>query len=282
MSEAPRNSNPGELTEELRRLLLAVEASGRAILPSSNDELLQTIVEAAARIFGAAAASIALVDEKGQALEFQVAYGAGRDEVIGMRIPLDRGIAGYVAMTGQPIAVSNVQEDTRFNKDFAKSTGYVPRSILAMPLISDDRVIGVMEVLDKISAPSFGMQDMELLGMFARQAAIAIHQSQQYDLLNESLVRGIKRLAGEDISSDLLSALEPGEDEGSRERDLLALADLFNAIGELGDAERHLCVRVLEAFAEHAARRRGNMGTRGHGDAETRGHGDAGTRGQGE
>lgn len=237
--------------------MLAVEASGRAILPSSNDELLQTIVEAAARIFGAAAASIALVDEKGQALEFKVAYGAGRDEVVGMRIPLDRGIAGYVAMTGQPIAVSDVRHDTRFNQDFAKSTGYVPRSILAMPLISDDRVIGVMEVLDKISAPSFGMQDMELLAMFARQAAIAIHQSQQFGLLNETLVRGLKRLARDETASDVLRALEPGtapEDNAARERDLLAIGDLFNAISQLGDAERALCLKVLEAFAEHAKR----------------------------
>jgi GAF domain-containing protein len=256
MSETRTDSASRRWADELRRLLLAVEASGRAILPSSNDELLQTIVEAAARIFGAAASSIALVDEKGQALEFKVAYGAGRDEVIGMRIPLDRGIAGYVAMTAQPIAVSNVQQDTRFNQDFAKSTGYVPRSILAMPLISDDRVIGVMEVLDKINAPSFGMQDMELLGIFARQASIAIHQSQQFDLLNESLVRGIKRLAGVDVSSDLLSALEPeAEGDGSRERDILALGDLFNAIAELGDAERALCIKVLDAFAEHARRR---------------------------
>lgn len=266
MDQAPSEPTSNELAEQLRRLLLAVEASGRAVLPSSNDELLQTIVEAAARIFGAAAASIALVDEKGQALEFKVAYGAGRDDVVGMRIPLDRGIAGYVAMTGQPIAVSDVQQDTRFNQDFAKSTGYVPRSILAMPLISDDRVIGVMEVLDKISAPSFGLQDMELLAIFARQAAIAIHQSQQFDLLNESLVRGLKRLAGEEASPELARALEYGDEgDGARERDLLALGDLFNAISSLGDAERALCLRVLETFAEHAKSR-----TRRWGDAATR------------
>jgi GAF domain-containing protein len=256
MSETTTDSGSRGLAEGLRRLVLAVEASGRAILPSSNDELLQTIVEAAARIFGAAAASIALVDEKGQVLEFKVAYGAGREEVVGMRIPLDRGIAGYVAMTGQPIAVSNVHEDTRFHEDFAKSTGYVPRSILAMPLISGDRVIGVMEVLDKINAPSFGMQDMELLGLFARQAAIAIYQSQQVALLEVSLVRGLRRLAGEEVgaeSAELLGALaESSDGDGSRERDLLALADLFNAIGELGDAERKACVRILGAFAEYA------------------------------
>ena len=137
----------GHLAEELRRLLASIEATGRALLPASNLELLQTVVDAAARIFGAAAASICLVDEAEQMLEFKVAYGAGREEVLGMRIPLDRGIAGYVANTGQPIAISNVQQDPRFNQEFAKSTGYVPRSILATPLIIGDRVIGVMEIL---------------------------------------------------------------------------------------------------------------------------------------
>ena len=250
MNEDP--SRDSKLARQLQRLLQAIEASGHAILPSSNRDLLQSIVDAAARIFGAAAASIALVDEKQQVLEFKVAYGIGNEDVVGMRIPLDSGIAGYVAMTGQPIAISNVQQDARFNQDFARSTGYVPRSILATPLLSGDRVIGVMEVLDKINAPSFGMQDMELLGLFAQQAAIAIHQSQQVDRIGEALVRGIKQLVAADPSAesaDLIRALEeaPGDDA----RDLLALADAFNAVSELGEAEHKTCLQILSAFGDY-------------------------------
>ena len=243
------------LAQQLQRLLEAIEASGRAILPSSNRDLLQSIVDAAARIFGAAAASIALVDEKQQALEFKVSYGVGNEDVVGMRIPLDKGIAGYVAMTGQPIAISNVQQDARFNQDFARSTGYVPRSILATPLLWGDHVIGVMEVLDKINAPSFGLQDMELLGMFAQQAAIAIFQSQQYDAINAAVVRGLKQLAAGDLtanSAELLGALETDAGDEARTRDLLALADLLNSIGQLGEAERRACLQILSAFGDYA------------------------------
>ncbi|MCL5999150.1 MAG: GAF domain-containing protein [Chloroflexi bacterium] len=253
----------GNLAEQLRRLLLAVEASGRAVLPGSNLELLQSIVEAAARIFGAAAASIALVDEQAQELEFKVSYGAGSDEVVGMRIPLDTGIAGYVAMTGQPIAISDVQQDARFNRAFAGSTGYVPRSILATPLVYRERVLGVMEVLDKISASSFGLQDMELLGMFARQAAIAIDQSQQVASLTQLLVQGLRRLAVSDtgaVPDELLAVLEHSGDAASpddvRTRDLLALADRFNAISELGEAERLACLQILAVFGDYARARR--------------------------
>ncbi len=255
--EANDPSREGKLAEQLKRLLLAIEASGQAVLPGENDELLNSIVEAAARIFGAAAASLALVDEKKQTLEFKVSVGAGNESVVGMSIPLDKGIAGYVAMTGQPIAISNVMQDARFNKDFARSTGYVPRSILAMPLLIGERVIGVMEVLDKISAPSFGVQDMELLGMFARQAAIAISQSQQIARLDEALVRGLKRLLEPEEALEPVSmALEEDGEDTVRAREVLALADLFNEISALGEAERKACLQILGAFAEYGRSKR--------------------------
>ncbi len=238
------------VTEQIRRLLLAVRATGRAILPGDSDELLQTIVEAAARLFGAAAASMALVDDKQQELVFRVAYGAGQEEVIGMRIPIDRGIAGYVASTGQPIAVSDVQRDPRFARATAEQTGYVPRSILAMPLIIEERVIGVMEVLDKIAAPAFGLQDMELLGLFARQAAIAIHQAQQTERLEQVLLAGLTQWAEQEEAAALASLFSAAGDE--EVDDLLALADSFYAISALGDAERQACRSILETFAGYA------------------------------
>src|SRR5512137_1114318 len=120
MSEEPANDH---LKEELVRLLQALEAAGRTVLPGSSDALLSSIVEAAARIFGAAAASIMLVDEAEKVLVFKVAYGVGGKDLVGVKIPINHGIAGYVAMSGQPIAISDVAEDTRFNRDFAKSTG---------------------------------------------------------------------------------------------------------------------------------------------------------------
>ena len=125
-------SDEGQLAAEFGRLVQALAATGRAALPGSADALLHAIVEAAARIFGAGAASILLVNEAESVLEFKVSYGAANRDLVGMRIPLDQGIAGYVAMTGQPMAISNVEQDSRFNRDFAQSTGYVPRSIAAV------------------------------------------------------------------------------------------------------------------------------------------------------
>ncbi len=250
MSETDHDS---ALKQELRRLALAIQVTGRAVLPRSNQELLESIVQAAARIFGAAAASIALVNERGGCLEFQVSYGAGSEQVRGLRIPLDQGIAGYVVMTGQPMAISNVQQDPRFARATAEKTGYVPRSILATPLVWRDRVIGVMEVLDKLAAPAFGMQDMELLGLFAQQAAIAISQSQQFEQLNDLILRGVRDLlsTGGAEPSEIIDVLQRPPDEGTV-RDLFDLADRVNAISALGEAERQTCLKILDIFAQQA------------------------------
>ena len=246
-----RPSRDDELSNQLRQLIHIFEATGRAILPTSSRELLQSIVEAAARIFGAAAASIALVDESRQILCFEVAYGAGQEDVVGEAISLDSGIAGYVAMTGNPIAIADVRKDPRFDQDFAQKTGYVPDSILAMPLIWNERVVGVMEVLDKIDSPSFGMQDMELLGLFAQQAAIAIYQSKQYDRIGEVLLNGLKELSQETSSIELYEifrTLSKKAEEDKGARDLIELAKRIYAISELGEAERKLCIQILDGF----------------------------------
>jgi GAF domain-containing protein len=254
----PEDSKEDRIGRELSQLLQALDATGRIDLPGSTDALLKSIVEAAAKIFGAAAASILLVNEPEGVLIFKVAYGASDHELVGRRIPLNQGIAGYVAMSGQPIAIADVAQDTRFNRDFASSTGYVPRSILATPLMAGERVLGVMEVLDKISAPSFGMQDMELLGLFARQAALAIHQAQSMDNIGVALLEGLKKLAAAELKqapSGLLDNLKPGED-GAKQEDLDRLVEVLKEFSEMGGEERQMALKILEAVVAYSQNRR--------------------------
>jgi GAF domain-containing protein len=251
----PQDDEPSNwMRRQLFSLVDVLQASGASLLPTSSDDLLESIVEAAARIFGAAAASIALVLEEEQALEFRVAYGSGNEQVIGRRIPLDAGIAGYVAMTGQPIAISDVKRDPRFEQDFAESTGHVPDSILATPLVWEERVIGVMEVLDKVDAPSFGMQDMELMGIFAQQAAIAIRQSQVHEALDRALQAGLSEIASGTDSleiGELLDTLAAHPETDPATAELAQIGALLAGFSQAGDAERALCIQVLRAFNDY-------------------------------
>lgn len=110
---------------------------------------LSSSVAAVRSLFSAAACSVALVDAEGGTLRFVAAAGEGAGEILGVELPVGRGIAGWAAMSGQPIAVRDVSRDTRFARDVAEATHYVPTSLLAAPVFDDDgEVLGVLEVLD--------------------------------------------------------------------------------------------------------------------------------------
>ena len=162
--------------EAVRAIALRLEA-GRRLAPPTTTLLLRSIVEATVALFDAEASSIALYDPASGRLVFQVAAGSQGDGVVGLAIGPDQGIAGYVFSTGLPLALSDVANDARFGRSAAEQTGYVPRSVVAVPLLDDEGSIGVLEVLDRRSQAAFDLRDIELAAVFARQAAVAIRAS---------------------------------------------------------------------------------------------------------
>ncbi len=135
------------------------------------DALLTSVADLGRRSFGAAACSLALLEADDEHLLFRAASGEGAGEVVGLRLPVDRGIAGWVVSSGQPIAVSDVRADPRFAVDVAEATGYVPRVILAAPVTAGGEPLGVVEVLD----PGPGVADpLDLLAVLAAHAALVV------------------------------------------------------------------------------------------------------------
>jgi GAF domain-containing protein len=163
----------GGSVEELIGAIAARGDIARRLEPPALDRLLRSIVQATVELFDAEAASIALLGGDGR-LRFRVAAGPHGQGVIGLTVAVGEGIAGYVQQTGQPLALSDVASDPRFGRERAARTGYVPRSVLAVPLELDDEVIGVLEVLDKRGESGFDLADLARAGVFARQAAVAI------------------------------------------------------------------------------------------------------------
>lgn len=117
-------------------------------------ELLQSVVDVARAIFGAAASSVFLLDEEADELVFQAVSGQGEEFLVGRRFPAGRGIAGWVATSGEPMVVDDLTTDSSFDRALAESTEFVPSALMAAPLISDGRVLGVLEVLDPSPAPA--------------------------------------------------------------------------------------------------------------------------------
>ena len=249
--ENPASDSP--LVEQLHNLINAIEASGQAILPYSNIELLQSIVESANRIFAATATAIALITDDGQELEFKVAFNIINQDIIGMRFPAHSGIAGYVTMTGQPLAVSQVEEDPRFNRSFAEQSGYIPKSILAVPLVAGDNVFGVIEVLDKVNGDSFSLQDIELLSLLADQAALALAQAKQFNQLQSVLIAGLKEIAATGTGTPATELLDALESQPAAGDDLIGLAEMIKDVSALGGGSGMPAARYCEFFRITAA-----------------------------
>ena len=159
-------TSPDDLLRELGELATSL---GPAVRPAGTDELLRALTETARRLFGAAACSLALLSDDDSELIYTTAAGEGADDVTGMRITSSHGIAGLVVQSGQPIAISDVASDPRFSRGLAEQTGYIPRTILAVPVETPQRMLGVISLLDRDERRPGAEQDMALLSLFADQ-----------------------------------------------------------------------------------------------------------------
>ena len=157
---------------------LAAERAAAAGMLGGDEEtsrqLLQSIVDVARSIFGAQAASIFLYDEEADELVFEAVSGQGGDTLVGARFPSSTGIAGFALVTRQPLVVDDLDSDPRFSRDRAAATGFVPTSIVASPLLHDERTLGVLSVLDRDPERPFGVAELDVLSRFSTQAAIGL------------------------------------------------------------------------------------------------------------
>jgi hypothetical protein len=142
--------------------------------PNASRGLMEAIVHTAAGVFGAAAASIALVDQTTGELVYQSAWGAGARDIVGVRLPPRTGIGGGVVHTGAPSAIPDCRADPRFAASIAAGTGYVPYTMIVVPLKRGERAIGVLSVLDRRDGRGYGEQDLEPASLFADLAVKAL------------------------------------------------------------------------------------------------------------
>jgi GAF domain-containing protein len=213
-------TDPSELRTAVAAGVVGSEQSFRA--------LLYAVVEVARSIFGAKASSILLLDEDAEELVFEAVVGEGEESLLGMRFPAGRGIAGWVLATRTPLVIEDVQQDPRFAADVAEDTGYVPSGLMAAPLLHEERALGVLEVLDRPERSLFSLQEMELLGLFANQASIAVDLLLKARRAESVLGRGDGDLA---IVARLAASVDALEDE-RRKAGIRLLRDLADMLGD--------------------------------------------------
>ncbi len=151
------------------------------------DTLLYRIVSLAAEIANAEEASILLYDDAARQLHFQVATNMELPNMRGLDVPLEGSIAGWIVTNRKPVRIGDVQDDKRYFNGVENATSFETQSILGIPLITKNKVIGVLEALNK-KGGDFTDDDEELLLVLGYQAAVAIENTrlfQQSDLISE-------------------------------------------------------------------------------------------------
>jgi diguanylate cyclase (GGDEF)-like protein len=160
---------------ELLRILTEVVRTANSLL--DPDEVTALIMDRIQELVRCEAWSLMLLDEKGEYLQFKEALGDKAQLLKGVRLKVGEGVAGSVALTGEPVIVNDAAEDPLFSPTMDEITRFRTRSILAVPLRSRNRNLGVLEFLNKKSKRWFPREDLDTVRVFAEPAAIALENA---------------------------------------------------------------------------------------------------------
>jgi len=172
------------------------------------ETVLYETTEMTAYVLQAQAATLFLADERQSQLLFYVPTGTAGGVLREMRIPISQGVVGWVATNRQSIIVNDVSRDLRFSRQVDAETGFHTKNILCVPLLSQGRLVGVLEVLNKEMKGGFNQEDQTWLETLANQAAVAIENAHLFQGLRKEQERMIK--AEEDVRRQLNRDLHDG------------------------------------------------------------------------
>lgn len=186
--------NTDEASRRLDRLHSLIEATKNVNSTIDIDKLLAVILETARKSVNADRGTVYLIDELKGELWSKEAQGA---DMVEIRLPIGKGLAGSVASTGEVINLADAYQDPRFNPEIDKETGYVTKSMLTMPMKDKDgKIVGVFQMLNKKTAGTFTDEDVEFLDALSAGASIAIQNAKMaQELVKSERLSSIGRMA---------------------------------------------------------------------------------------
>ncbi len=167
-------------------LSLALTEAAKALTSSlQRSQVLESLMRHVAGLLGPENWSLLLLDRERQELYFEIVVGQAADAIRHMRLPLSEGIAGWVVRHKQPLVIPKVADDPRFCPRMDEASSFRTASVLAVPLIFADEVLGVLELVAQANQRPFVDQDLAALIPFADFCAIAIHNARTYERIEE-------------------------------------------------------------------------------------------------
>src|SRR5688572_10368639 len=239
-----------DLNRKLRRLIETVDIANLLTEPLTRS--IRDLLGVSAADLGAREASVLIRDGAEGDLRFLVATGEVAEQLMNMKIPAGKGIAGFVMSSGQPMAVSDVGEEATFYAEVDKETGFSTEMILATPLRHDGEVIGVLEYINRAGDPPFHPftpDEMDRAARFSDAIASLVRAYESAKLfrdLGQKIVDDSPEFEIDEVREWLA-----GFRGGAEHREMMDLAVMVREIAGRGDAERRLCRELLDAILRY-------------------------------
>lgn len=246
MAEPDTNS----LNKKLQRLVETIDVANLMTEPLADS--IENLLRISAADMDSEEASVLIRDGEEGDLRFLAAIGKVAGQLVNMKVPAGKGIAGFVLSSGQPMAVADVGEEESFYAEVDQTTGYSTQTILATPLSHKGEIIGVLEYINRRGDPPFEpftSAEMDKAAAFAEAIASLVNAYESAKLfrnLGEKVVSEDKKF---DISEvrEWLAQVRTSTDH----REMMELAILIREISNRGDAERQMCREVLESVLKY-------------------------------
>jgi len=245
----------GRYDVKVRQLSTLMELSTLLNSTLRRDEVRRRSIEAITRLVGSEVGSLLLVDVNTDELYFEVALGEEERQraVKEIRLKIGEGIAGWVAAENRPALVNDVQKDPRFFKEADERSRYKTRNMLCVPVRSRERVIGVLQAINRLDGGDFTGEDLRAIESLADQVAIAIENSRLYDKLHQTFIETSAALADAIEKRDpytgghtkrvleYSSAIGRTLGMSQHEIERLELAAILHDVGKIGVSDLILC-----------------------------------------
>ena len=243
--------NNHDLSEKLRRLIETIDVANLLTEPLCRS--IENLLQISAADINSDEASVLIRDGDEGDLRFLSAIGKVADQLLNLKVPAGKGIAGFVMSSGQPMAVADVGEEQTFYAEVDKKTGYSTQTILATPLRHDGEIIGVLEYINRRGEPPFEPftpADMDKAAVFAEAISSLVSAYESAKMFRDLGDKTISSDADLDVDSirTWLNSLR----SSAEYREMMDLAVLLREIAGRGEAERQMCREVLESVLKYS------------------------------
>ncbi len=235
--------------EEKFRSIIEIIDIGHTLTEPINRSIVN-LLKISADQMNSDEASVIIRDGDEGDMKFLAAIGKVADQVINLKIPSGKGIAGFVISSGQPMAVSEVGEETSFYDEVDKQTGYSTQTILATPLRYNDEIIGVLEYINRKGEPpfeAFTPDEMDKAAIYADTIASLVNVYEVAELFRNF---SNKILSGNEQFGEMREWLKNVRDSAEH-KEMIDLALIIKEIAGRGENERRMCRRMLEAILQY-------------------------------